>query len=139
MTRVWKVQETGTVGTVKVALLASDLPVSVAQPILLRSTDAVFDGTDTSIPMNMETIGGIQYYTATIDFASGQYFTFAAFVTAPGGVSNGLTLWLDAQKESVGNNKTSLTNYAGTGIRFQCLMQVIILQITVTSSLPQLY
>jgi hypothetical protein len=116
MTRVWKVQETGTVGTVKVALPVSQLPVSVAQPILLRSTDAVFDGTDTSIPMNMETIGGIQYYTATIDFASGQYFTFAAFVTAPGGVSNGLTLWLDAQKESVGNNKTSLTNYAGTGI-----------------------
>lgn len=49
MTRVWKVQETGTVGTVKVALLASDLPVSVAQPILLRSTDVVFDGTDTSV------------------------------------------------------------------------------------------
>lgn len=97
MTRVWKVQETGTVGTVKVALLASDLPVSVAQPILLRSTDVVFDGTDTSVPMNLETIGGIQYYTATIDFATGQYFTFAAFLTAPGGVA-GVSLWLKADK-----------------------------------------
>lgn len=115
MARIWKVQETGTVGTVKVALAVSDVPGSVTNPTLLLSTDAVFDGTDTRQTMVLETIGGIQYYTTTVDFTSGQFFSFAGFVTAPGGVSNGLTLWLDAQKESVGN-KTSLTNYAGTGI-----------------------
>lgn len=115
MARIWKVQETGTVGTVKVALAVSDVLGSVTNPTLLLSTDAVFDGTDTRQTMVLETIGGIQYYTTTVDFTSGQFFSFAGFVTAPGGVSNGLTLWLDAQKESVGN-KTSLTNYAGTGI-----------------------
>ncbi|MFN4365790.1 MAG: hypothetical protein ACK4E6_17510, partial [Chryseobacterium hispalense] len=34
---------------------------------------------------------------------------------APGGVTNGLTLWLDAQKESPGI-KSSLTNYTDSGI-----------------------
>ncbi|UPQ77452.1 beta strand repeat-containing protein [Chryseobacterium nepalense] len=123
MTRIWKVQETGTVGTVKVAIPASQLPVSIAQPTLLRSTDAVFDGTDTSISMNLETISGVQYYTATIDFASGQYFTFAAFLTAPGGVS-GASVWLKADMgvtaaintdsgvwdDSSGNNNDALSS-----------------------------
>ncbi|WP_263602339.1 hypothetical protein [Chryseobacterium sp. PET-29] len=116
MTRVWKVQETGTVGTVKVALPVSELSVSIAQPVLLRSTDAVFDGTDTSLPMNLETIGGVQYYTATIDFASGQYFTFAAFVTAPGGVISGLNLWL---KANAGFSSSQWLDQSGSGFIYQ--------------------
>ncbi|SMP29638.1 beta strand repeat-containing protein, partial [Chryseobacterium profundimaris] len=95
MTRIWRVQETGTVGTVKVALLATDLPPNAASPALVVSADAVFDGTDTRTTMTLETLGGIQYYTATVDFTTGQFFTFAALVTAPGGVS-GSSLWYKA-------------------------------------------
>ncbi|WP_409515154.1 beta strand repeat-containing protein, partial [Chryseobacterium sp.] len=116
MTRIWKVQETGTVGTVKVALPVSQLSVSIAQPVLLRSTDAIFDGTDTSLPMNLETIGGVQYYTATIDFASGQFFTFAAFVTAPGGVISGLNLWL---KANAGFSSNQWLDQSGSGFIYQ--------------------
>jgi hypothetical protein len=96
MTRIWKVQETGTVGTVKVALPASQIGSNIAQLNLVVSADATFDGSDTRTAMTLETLGGVQYYTATVDFTTGQFFSFAAFAIAPGGVSSGLSLWFDA-------------------------------------------
>ncbi len=54
MTRIWKVQESGTVGTVKVAILCSDIPV-YTQMNLLISNDATFNGADTQYPMSVET------------------------------------------------------------------------------------
>ncbi len=95
MTRIWRVQETGTVGTVKVAIPASDLSGNITFPTLVVSSDAVFNGSDTRTAMTLETLGGVQYYTATVDFTTGQFFTFAALVTAPGGIA-GETLWLRA-------------------------------------------
>lgn len=110
VTRIWKIQETGSVGTVKVALPASK--VLVSNPTLLLSSDNVFDGTDTRQALILETLGGVQYYTATVDFTSGQYFSFAGFVSAPGGVVAGLKIWhkADAGVTSVSGAVTGWTN-----------------------------
>ena len=105
ITRVWKTQETGTVGSVKVAL-AKQYFGSAEQAHLLSSNDATFDNSDTKTPLTLETVGGVEYYTATIDLTSGQYFTFGAYLSAPGGVAAGLSLWLRAD---------SGTNPSGTG------------------------
>lgn len=131
MTRIWKVQETQTVGKVRVALKVSDLPGSVTKPTLLVSGDTTFDGLDDRFLMTKETIGGVDYYVtdinANIDLSSGQYFSFAAFMTAPGGVL-GASLWLKGNKDvssssttltqwidQTGNNNFSVTNTIQTG------------------------
>lgn len=96
MQRIWKIQETGTVGTVKVALPANQIATALTKLNLVVSSDATFDGTDTRLTMTLETIGGISYYTTTVDLTNGQFFTFAGLVTSPGGVLNGLGVWFKA-------------------------------------------
>ncbi|WP_449386895.1 hypothetical protein [Chryseobacterium lineare] len=104
MTRIWKIQKTGTIGTVKVAIPVSQLPLVVSQPSLLISADATFDGSDTRKSMTQVSLGGVQYYVADVDgFTSGHFFSFAGFVTAPGGVA-GVSLWL---KADAGTNTTA--------------------------------
>ncbi|MPS63459.1 hypothetical protein [Chryseobacterium sp.] len=79
---IWKVQNTNSVGTVTVAW-----PKSVKNLYLVQSADAVFDGTDTFSPMATEiTVGGVVYNTVNVILTDGQFFTFAGFVQAPGGV-----------------------------------------------------
>ncbi|WP_131724301.1 hypothetical protein [Chryseobacterium indologenes] len=86
---IWKVQNTGAVGTVMVAW-----PKSVKNLYLVQSPDAVFDGTDTFTPMTAEiTVGGVVYNTANVILGNGQYFTFAGFEQAPGGVL-GTDFWV---------------------------------------------
>ncbi|NML59384.1 beta strand repeat-containing protein [Chryseobacterium cheonjiense] len=104
MARIWRVQETGTVGTVKVALPANQITANLSSLSLVVSVDATFDGSDTRTAMTLETLGGIQYYTATVDFTSGQFFTFASLVTAPGGVISGLNIWFDASTGTFSDN-----------------------------------
>lgn len=110
MARIWKVQETGNVGTVKVALAVSQLPASLSQPALVVSSDSSFDGSDTRVAMTLETIGGVDYYTGTVDFTTGQYFTFAGTLSAPGGVVAGLSGWY---KENASNTGTLWKNATG--------------------------
>jgi hypothetical protein len=120
MARIWKVQETGTVGTVKVGLPASQITGGISSLNLVVSSDATFDGTDTRTAMTLETLGGVQYYTATVNFTTGQFFSFAAFVTAPGGVL-GSSLWLKADQGSsnatyfnvAAGSRTASSNFAG--------------------------
>jgi hypothetical protein len=88
MPRTWKVQETGTVGTVTVAWPSADASVK-----LIVSNDAVFDISDNVIATTATTINGVAYRMATVDLTNGQYFTFGSFVTSPGGVSNALAFW----------------------------------------------
>lgn len=117
MTRIWKIQKTGTIGTVKVAIPVSQLPLSVTMPSLLISGDATFDGSDTRKSMTQVSLGGVQYYVAEVDtdadgFTSGHFFSFAGFVTAPGGVA-GVSLWLKADKGvsyNVTNSQVSVWN-----------------------------
>ena len=91
LTRVWKVQETGTIGGVQVRIPAS--AVRGVQPTLIRGTSATFATGNTFEPM---TANGASY-EATIDFANGDFFTFASVPADPGGVA-GATLWLRADQ-----------------------------------------
>ena len=89
ITRVWRVQETGTVGSVVVRIPVPQLPG--AQPVLMRSPDATFDASDTVVPLAQNGTA----YEAMTDFATGEFFTFAAVVGDPGGVG-GAGLWVKA-------------------------------------------
>ena len=82
LSRVWKVQETGSVGTVKIKGPGN------ANLLLVDNDGDYTNGGTTEVPL----VGGI----GTVDFSSGQYFTFGAEATAPGGVAANLGLWLKA-------------------------------------------
>jgi hypothetical protein len=76
---IWKVQNTGNVGTVTVAW-----PKGIKNLYLVQSPDAVFDGTDTFCSMATEvTVNGVVYNTANVTMGNGQFFTFAGFGNAP--------------------------------------------------------
>lgn len=90
MQRVWRVQETGTVGTITVSIPNSGIPTY----LLVRTADATFTSNvgTTEILMTPDGNGNL---TAQVDFTNGQFFTFAAEISAPGGVANGLDFWFD--------------------------------------------
>jgi uncharacterized repeat protein (TIGR01451 family) len=79
---IWKVQETGTVGTVTVAW-----PAGLTNLKLIVSNDATITSTDNVLSMTSTvTLNGITYNYVTVNFTSGQYFSFAAQAGYPGGV-----------------------------------------------------
>jgi len=92
MGRIWKVQETGTVGNVLVAIPSNAIANPTASYIIV-SNDATFDGTDAFTALTPITINNREYYAASLDLGDGQYFTFANDLKIPGGVV-GNTLWL---------------------------------------------
>ncbi|MBE8722087.1 thrombospondin type 3 repeat-containing protein [Sphingobacterium pedocola] len=114
---IWKVQNTGGTGTVIIAW-----PKGINNLHLVRSTDETFDNSDDFIPMTDEvTINGIEYNTTTLTYNDGDYFTFAGFAYAPGGVVNALSYWyradIDAENTGVGTEVTSWTDFfSGTVI-----------------------
>ncbi len=91
---VWKVQNTGSVGTVRVAWEKSFQNLS-----LIQSADASIDASDvvTGMASNEVTINGVVYNYADVTLGNGQYFTFAAKVAAPGGVFTDLRVWLKSE------------------------------------------
>ncbi len=99
--RIWKVQETGTVGTVTVAWPDDDASIK-----LVVSSDATFNGSDVAYTTSAITINGVAYRQANVNLTTGQFFTFATNVIAPGGVVNRLSLWLasDAVGVAPGSN-----------------------------------
>ncbi|MDQ6482134.1 T9SS type A sorting domain-containing protein [Dyadobacter sp. LHD-138] len=91
---IWKVQNTGSVGTVRVAWVKG-----YANLKLVQSTDNVIDLSDAVTEMSSTvTIGGKEYAYADVTLANGSFFTFAAFVQGPGGVTNNLNYWYRADK-----------------------------------------
>ncbi|XZF16521.1 LamG-like jellyroll fold domain-containing protein [Chitinophagaceae bacterium MMS25-I14] len=105
MGRTWKVQETGLLGDVQVAIPYDALP-NPSQSYLVVSNDNVFDATDSLYPLSATTINGKRHYAATVDFESGQYFSIASYIKSPGGV--GITsLWLRADKGIVNNTDST--------------------------------
>ena len=88
MDRVWQVSETGTVGAVFVGM---DSPIQVGSPVMIVSSDPVFDASDTVVNLPGGAIPNASY-----DFTSGDYFTFAGVPLSPGGVNTGLAFWLKA-------------------------------------------
>jgi len=109
---IWKVQNTNAVGQVIVAW-----PKGISNLHLVKSVgNDTFDGTDTFIPMTAETtVNGVVYNTATVTFNDGDYFTFAGYANAPGGVVNALSYWYRADKNAAnsgaGTDVTSWTDF----------------------------
>ncbi|WP_426295264.1 T9SS type A sorting domain-containing protein [Dyadobacter endophyticus] len=110
---IWKVQNSGAVGTVRVAW-----PKSLKSLSLIQSSDQTIGAGDVLTPLTSETtINGVVYNYADVTLADGQYFTFAAKVPAPGGVTTGLTQWYRADEGLVkvggdGSNVTTWTDFA---------------------------
>ncbi|HEV7382740.1 MAG TPA: hypothetical protein VGN64_23255, partial [Dyadobacter sp.] len=105
---IWKVQNTG-IGTVRVAW-----PKGFKGLSLVQSSDATIGAGDVITPMSGEaTLNGMVYNYADVTLASGQYFTIAAKVPAPGGVTTGLTQWYRADQNlgSTGGNGTNITSW----------------------------
>lgn len=106
---IWKAQNTGSVGTARIAW-----PAGLESMRLIQSADAVIDNTDTVTDMsvNTQTVNGVTYNYADVALANGQYFTFAAFAHAPGGVINGLSQWYRADIDATNTgNTTDVTSW----------------------------
>lgn len=101
MTRLWTVQETGTVGEVEVAFPYDALP-NPRQSYLVVSGDATIDNADTYIPLYDIMVNGKRHWAAKTDFTNGQYFTVAAFIKSPGGVG-ATNLWVRADRGILNN------------------------------------
>lgn len=108
---IWKVQNTASVGTVRVAWAKGYSNLK-----LIQSSDAVIDLSDVITDMtNTITVAGKEYAYADVTLANGSYFTFAAFVQGPGGVTNNLSLWyradMDAEATGEGTDVTEWTDF----------------------------
>lgn len=108
---IWRAANVNTIGTVRVAW-----PKGLANLKLVQSTDDVFDLSDIITEMsNTQVVNGIEYAYADVTISDGQYFTFAAYVQAPGGVTNNISHWYRADKfaisEGEGTDVTSWTDF----------------------------
>ncbi|MBF7093427.1 hypothetical protein IUY40_17980, partial [Flavobacterium sp. ALJ2] len=74
--RVWKIQETGKVGTVKFAVPFA-IGKETSRFFLVRSTDETFDKSDEYIPLKKFTSGTTTYWACDVDFNDKDYFTLA--------------------------------------------------------------
>jgi hypothetical protein len=110
---IWKVENTGDVGTVRVAW-----PKALKNLTLLQSPDATFGAGDLATAMSgVITINDVAYNYADVTLANGSYFTIGANVPAPGGVTSGLTQWYRADEGVIsadgdGSGITSWTDFA---------------------------
>ncbi|PZF72806.1 gliding motility-associated C-terminal domain-containing protein [Taibaiella soli] len=83
ISRVWKVQKTGSVNTVTISIKASDFPAGIKH--LLVSTDSAISPTNTTV-YAMTSQNGI--LTASLTLANNSYFTFASDTLALHPTSN---------------------------------------------------
>ena len=114
MARAWRVNETGAMGSVKVAIPAGS--AAYGPVYLLVSSDDTFDSTDQWIQLTSYTGGSTPYVATDFDFSDGQYFTFAsASSAAPGNVAANLKLWLKADAGIAGSPVTSWSDSSGRG------------------------
>lgn len=108
MSRIWKTQETGTVGTVKIRIPTTAITLGTGETAyLLKSTDATFTNSDPTFPL---TVNG-SFYETTLDFATGDYFTFGKNLDAD--VTLALTMTGSPASVTTGQNITytlTLTN-----------------------------
>jgi hypothetical protein len=105
---VWKVQNNNTIGTVRVAW-----PVGYTNLKLVQSPDVTIDVSDDITPMTgTQVVNGIEYAYADVTLNNGTYFTFAAFIQAPGGVTNNLSYWYRADMLVTANGEgTDVTEW----------------------------
>ncbi len=108
---VWKVQNTATVGTVRVAW-----PKGYSNMKLIQSTDTTINLSDVITDMTSTiTVAGKEYVYTDVTLADGSYFTFAAVIQGPGGVTNNLTQWyradVDVESDGEGTDVSSWADF----------------------------
>lgn len=109
---IWKVKNTNNVGTVRVAWRKGFENLT-----LIISDDTTFDNTDDIYTLDaVIAIDGKEYVYTDVSFSDGQYFTFAANVQAPGGVSNNLTYWYRADMFIDATDEDSADVYSWTDV-----------------------
>ena len=102
--RKWRIDETGTVGTVYISVPdnasseTTKLPIEQGNMYLLTKTGS--NDFSTGATMIQLTLNGTNWeLPAGIDLVDGTYFTFGTIMsTAPGGSSPNLALWLKADR-----------------------------------------
>ena len=120
LARQWKVFETGTVGDVALVFDLSSIPISGTTFYDLRLLiDQDGDGDFTTGTIKRITpsayAGGLVTFN-NVDFSHGEIFTLATLVTAPGGVSSGLQIWLRASSlTSTQTNNAQLNAWYNAG------------------------
>jgi hypothetical protein len=118
LSREWRVQESGTVGSVGLAFSAAGINYNTSDPsncILILDDDGDFSGGTTSLVI-ATSISGDTVYFDNVDFNATQYFTLGLIsVPAPGGVASNLSLWLkaDGTVNTSGSAVTSWDSDAG--------------------------
>lgn len=112
MSRIWRVAETGSLGTVLLQVPASTssasvkLPSSNGEAVYLLVADAGTSGVFASasgVTEVLMTLNGTNW-EASYDFSDGDYFTFATkkFCATCAGISSGLTAWYKLDNLSPG-------------------------------------
>ncbi|MCC1485605.1 hypothetical protein, partial [Winogradskyella immobilis] len=122
MSRIWAIQETGTVGTVTLSIPQSTF--NNVSPTLIVSSNTTFNGSDTAVSLTDDGNGN---FTTTVNFTDGDFFTFAQSdapvpCTGPSISSypytetwnNGIGLWTQ-DTEDQGNWTLSNINVSGGG------------------------
>lgn len=109
---VWKVQNTGTVGTVRIMWPQGLNNLKLVQ----NNLDPTFTtgNTVTDMSANTQTINGVVYNYADVSLANGQFFTLAAQLYAPGGVTSGLEAWHRADSSVYTDNGVTLATSGQT-------------------------
>jgi len=125
LNRTWKVVETGTVGTVKVAATAATIDGLLNTPATIKllkiADDAAFTTNVEYIPVTLETINGTPEYSVSYDFNGTKYITYTELNgivwsgdTASWAGGSGTGGAPDAQNDSakllIVDAQTSLTN-----------------------------
>ncbi len=79
--RVWKIVETGTIGSVEVAVIQATIDAALTTPtseviVLKIADDAGFTTNVKHIPVTTRTINGVTHYVADYNFNGTKYFTY---------------------------------------------------------------
>jgi large repetitive protein len=109
MSRIWKVQETGTVGTVTISV-----PAGAERLLVFPVGTTNFASGAQEILMTSDGNGNV---TAQVDLMNGQLFTFGKALTAPGCVATGLDFWFDPARNvtKTGSVVTGWADADGSG------------------------
>ncbi|MFK5889509.1 MAG: T9SS type A sorting domain-containing protein [Flavobacteriaceae bacterium] len=125
LNRTWKVVETGTVGTVKVAVTAATIDGLLNTPATIKllkiADDAAFTTNVEYIPVTLETINGTPEYSVSYDFNGTKYMTYTelngivwsgdtASWTGGSGTGGAPDAQNDSAKLLIVDAQTSLTN-----------------------------
>jgi uncharacterized repeat protein (TIGR01451 family) len=111
MSRVWRIDETGSVGSVQVRVpktLFSNPNIAI-----IISGDQTFTSADAIVTRSAT--DATYYYFNSVNFTDGQYFTFAQAPTpGPGGLSAGLQVWMKADADAFSDAGTTPAANNGT-------------------------